>query len=329
MQVKQRRWLLNVGGIILSILFLYLCFHSLDAQAIKQTFFISRPWLLVVVVLLNVLLLVVRTYIWDLLIRPLARLPFWTLFDLMHVGYMANNLLPLKAGEFFRASFISKKWKLNYTQVLTTVGLEKYFEGFALLILFVIVALNLSIPVWIKTGALVLGMMLVSIQILLISLWKQKIDLSKWEKKHPLIYHPIKFFYHIGEGSQTLRSGSSFLTLLSWGMLTWGIQWVMLRLIEVAFHLQVNPFVTFFVIIAINLAISLPSAPGNLGTFELATVLAYTSQGVDRVTALGVAFYFHFLQIIPVTLIGLYYYFRWGIRMRELEHAVETKAETL
>jgi hypothetical protein len=329
MKANQKRFVLNIGGIILSVLFLYLCFHSLDAQAIKQAFLIPHPWVLLGVVLLNVLLLVIRTYIWDLLLRPLTRLPFWTLFDLMHVGYMANNLLPLKAGEFFRASFVSKKWKLNYTQVLTTVGLEKYFEGFALLILFLFVAINLSLPVWIKMGALILGVILVFVQILLIMLWKQKIDLTKWESRPPFLYHFIKFFYHIGEGSQPLRSGTSFLMLLGLGMLTWVVQGAMLRMIEYAFQIHMDPFVTLFAMIAINLAISLPSAPSNLGTFEYATVLAYTSQGLIKGTALGIAFYFHFLQIIPVTIIGLYYYFRWGIRLKELEQAVETKVEAI
>ncbi len=51
--------------------------------------------------------------------------------------------------------------------------------------------------------------------------------------------------------------------------------------------------------------------------------------GMDKPTALGIAFYFHFLQVIPVTLVGLFYYFRWGIRLKELGGAVEQQAEMI
>src|SRR5436190_3146249 len=174
MSPKQKRALVNLIGIVLSVLFLYLCFHSLDREALKQAFLLPKPWLLALVLALNLLLMTVRTRLWSLLLRTLKTLPFWTLFDLLHVGYMANNLLPLKAGEFFRASFVSKKWSLPYTQVLTTVGLERFFPGYTLILILLVVAEFLNLPLWIRTGAYVTGGILVGVQVGLLILWKKK-----------------------------------------------------------------------------------------------------------------------------------------------------------
>ncbi len=329
MSPKQKRQIVNLLGIFLSALFLYLCFRSLDLHALRQVFLLPRPWLLSGVILLNFAFMAIRTVMWSMLLKPIQPLPFWTLFDVLHLGYMANNLLPLKAGEFFRASFVSKKWSLPYTQVLTTVGLERYFSGFSLILILLVVSGFLQIPVWLKTGAYVLGAILLGVQISLIILWKKKPNLENWEHRHPAIYRTIEFLFHVGEGSQPLRSFKSFFLLILLGFATWLTQAGMLILIEEAFQIHVGFFGTFFVLIAVNLAIALPSAPSNIGTFEFATVLAYTWLQVDKASALGIGFYFHFLQVIPITLVGLFYYFRWGIRLKDMEKAVEEKAVTL
>jgi glycosyltransferase 2 family protein len=264
-----------------------------------------------------------------LLLQPLGAPPFEMLFDILHLGYMANNLLPLKAGEFFRASFVSKKFKIPYAQVLTTVGLERYFAGFSLILILLVVAGTLHLPVWIKTGAYVMGAVLLGVQLVLIVIWKKALRLEDWEHRHPFIYHIVEFLFHIGEGSQPLRSFKSFISLNGLALLTWLTQAAMLKIIERAFHVPLGIFPSLFVLIAINLAIALPSAPGNLGTFELAAVLAYSFLGVEKPIALGIGFYFHFLQVIPVTLVGLFYYVRWGIRLKDVEQAVEEKAEAI
>lgn len=325
MTSKRKRHIYNAIGISLSALFLYLCFHSLDRAALKQAFALPYPWFLMGVVILNFVLMVFRTQIWNVLLRPTKDIPYWTLFDLLHIGYMANNLLPLKAGEFFRASFVAKKWKLPYTQVLTTIGLERYFYGFSLILVFFWVTVFLQVPVWIKSGAYVVAAVLIGVQVSLTILWKTKPNLEKWEKRHPLIYRGIEILFHIGEGSQPLKSGKSFFNLLFLGLITWVIQAVMLKIIEMGYGLDLSWSSTLFVMVAINLGTALPSAPGNLGTLELAAVLGYTFVGLDKATALGIGIYFHFLQAIPITFVGLFYYFRWGLRFRDMEKVAEEK----
>jgi hypothetical protein len=327
MSPKQKRYLYNTGGILLSVLFIYFCVHSLKNEDLSRVFSVPRPWYLLAVVALNGVLMALRTYLWMLLLSPIKALPFGTLFDILHVGYMANNLLPLKAGEFFRSSFVAKKWQLPYARVLTTVGLERFFAGLSLLLIFFAITFWLELPLWLKSGAYSLMGVLMAVQVWLWILWVRKPDLQKWKERHPLIYHFIKVMDHIEKGSSVLKNPRAFFVLLLLGLLGWCCQAYMLRLIESAYQITLPWPATLFVLVAINLAISLPSAPSNLGTFEFAAILAYSFVGIDKATGLGIALFFHFLQVIPVTLIGLFYYWRWGIRFKDIERAAEDGLE--
>jgi uncharacterized protein (TIRG00374 family) len=321
MQPKTKRRIANWIGILLSASFLYFCFRSLDAAALKRAFFLPHPWWLLAVVVLNFILMGQRALLWACLLKPLGSLPFWGLFDVLHIGYMANNLLPLKVGEFFRASFVAKKWSLPYAQVLTTVGLERFFPGFTLICLLFLTASELKIPGWILTGAYVLGGVLLGVFAMLVLVWFRRPDLEKWRKRHRVLFRIFEFFDHIGEASQPMKSPKSFLWMTFLALVGWALQVVMLVCVERAFGVHVGWMGATFVLVAINFAISLPSAPGNLGTFELAAVLAYTWLGLDKGTSLGIGFYFHFLQVIPVTLLGLFYYFRWGLQLKDMERS--------
>jgi len=327
MSPRQKRYLYNFLGVIFSGFFLYFCFYSLDWTQLKEAFSLPNPWLLWGAMAFNFPVMGLRTEVWRQLLNPIHRLPFWTLFDILHLGYMANTLLPLKAGDFFRASFIAKKWKSPYTQVLTSVGLERYFMGFSLLIIFLVVASFLEIPLWIKSGAYFMAAILIGVQAALFVLWKKKPDLNKWKKRHPIIYRSIETLAHIGEGSQPLKSGRSIFLLTFYSLLGWCGQLLMLKVIEISFGVQLNWLSTAFVVTAVNLAAAIPSAPGNIGTFEFAAVLAYTFLGLDKATGLGIGIIFHILQAIPITLIGLFYYFRWGLRFKDMERSAEDGLE--
>lgn len=314
--LRQLPWL-RISGLLLSGLFLYYCFHTLSWAELRSAFAIPHPWLLAVAALGNLAVLGFKTWVWRILLKPAAELPFGFLFEAQHVGCMANVLLPLKAGEFLKAGVVKKRYGVPYTQALTSIGLERYLAGFSLVLLALGLALVFPLPAWIKTGALVMTLVLIAVQTGLFLLWQRHPDLEKWRTRHPWLYRLFQALAHIGEGSQALRSWRTFTWLVCLSMLVWISEIAMLKVLELAYGLELSWAAPVLVLVAINLAIALPSAPGNLGAFEIATVLAYTGLGLDKATALGIAVYFHFLQILPVTALGLFFYFRWGLRAKD------------
>ncbi|MCE9626153.1 MAG: flippase-like domain-containing protein [Deltaproteobacteria bacterium] len=316
---KNSRWV-HAAGLLLSGIFLYLCFRSLKWEDVERALSAPRPWLLIVAILGNFVVLGFKTLVWKILLDPQAKISFVYLFEVQHVGCMANVLLPLKAGEFLKASLISKKCGISYARVFTSVAVERYLAGFSLVLLAALLAIFFPLPAWIKTGAATLSAILLAIQIGLFFLWKRQPNLKKWENRRPWIHRAFKILSQIGEGSQAIRSGRSFFLLTLLSMLVWLAEVVMLKLVEAAFGLELSWIAPILVLIAINLTIALPSAPGNLGSFEFAAVLAYTSLGVAKPLALGIALSFHLIQILPVTVIGLFFFFLWGFRMQEFKN---------
>ena len=63
-----------------------------------------------------------------------------------------------------------------------------------------------------------------------------------------------------------------------------------------------GPSVTVFA--CVNLAIVLPSTPGNVGAQEAGAALALIALGVDRETAVAFALVYRAVQWLPVTLAG-------------------------
>jgi uncharacterized membrane protein YbhN (UPF0104 family) len=59
------------------------------------------------------------------------------------------------------------------------------------------------------------------------------------------------------------------------------------------------------------IAVSIPSAPGLIGTFQFFSVAALALFGVDEGHAFGFSLIFQFSQFLPITLIG------WFLLLRE------------
>jgi hypothetical protein len=75
----------------------------------------------------------------------------------------------------------------------------------------------------------------------------------------------------------------------------------------------------------IALAVSVPSAPGFFGPFELAAKLVLADMwGMDASHAIAMAGGFHIAGFIPVTLIGIYYARHIHLSLSEVKESEET-----
>jgi glycosyltransferase 2 family protein len=71
----------------------------------------------------------------------------------------------------------------------------------------------------------------------------------------------------------------------------------------------------------VGLGVSIPSAPGYVGVYHAAAVLAVDLFGVPRSAAVGYALLFHASQILPVTLVGWLYLLREQMSLGEATRA--------
>jgi uncharacterized membrane protein YbhN (UPF0104 family) len=68
----------------------------------------------------------------------------------------------------------------------------------------------------------------------------------------------------------------------------------------------------------VALGVAVPSAPGFFGVFEACAIIGLAVYGVPREAAVSWAIGYHILSFIPITSIGLWYFARLGLHLRDL-----------
>jgi uncharacterized membrane protein YbhN (UPF0104 family) len=76
--------------------------------------------------------------------------------------------------------------------------------------------------------------------------------------------------------------------------------WALFR----AVHLELPMLAGWTVMAFVGFGVSIPSAPGYIGVWHAASVLALSMFGVAQAPAFGYAILYHASQFVPITLIG-------------------------
>jgi uncharacterized protein (TIRG00374 family) len=114
-------------------------------------------------------------------------------------------------------------------------------------------------------------------------------------------------------GLESLRSPFNVLMVFFTSVLIWlfetGKYWFVMH----AFNFHVSFFALMLMNGIVNLATTIPSAPGYIGTFDAPGIAVLTAYGVDQATAAGYTLVLHVALWLPITLLGGYFLAREGI----------------
>ena len=133
---RFRLWI----GIIISILCLYIAFQGLHFGDFWQVIQSVNYWWIIPSVMVYTLAVVIRTWRWRSMLRPIADVPLRRLWPVVVIGYMGNNMYPARAGEVLRSYVLRRREGISMSASLATVVLERLFDGLIML-LFVFVTL--------------------------------------------------------------------------------------------------------------------------------------------------------------------------------------------
>src|SRR5262245_3441295 len=96
------RWKLWLG-IAVSLVLLWFAFRGVDLDEVGRAFASVRPGWVVLVFLSLPLRFWLTAVRWQVLLPPDKPIPVHRLFGITLIGFMANNVLPARIGEFVRA----------------------------------------------------------------------------------------------------------------------------------------------------------------------------------------------------------------------------------
>ena len=273
--------------------------------------------------------LFIRAQRWRVFLQGVGVPPLRPLVSATNIGFLANMVLPLRIGEVVRPVLLSRRAALPISGVLASVLLERIFDMFTILFLFgVSVSLvDVSDQVrhwgWMLTGLAVA----VAAVIVLIRLQERlALRIARWiadllpERAGA---HAYGFAEGFVKALEMLDSPLAYLRAFAWSLYLW----VVISLVYVfgfwAFHLDVEPLRGGLVLTTlVAIAVSVPSAPGFIGAFQLGCVIGLRIFGVPESPALAYSIIVHLTQFVGCIAAGLYSMWTESISLREVE-AVE------
>jgi hypothetical protein len=297
-------------------------------------------WLLGLAVAIATSNYLLRAMRWELLLRPIS--PGTSLrsrFAAVNIGFMANNLLPVRAGEFFRPYALSRMEPVSVSGAFGSLVVERFLDMLSIAaLLFVALAApgfpedprvwELSLGVWVQGIVILLGALLAAMALLLLfprPLVRivERATVILPGKLGRLVVDVLAAFL---EGLKVLQRPGLLIQAILWSLAVWLYQSLAFWVAFMAFGIHVGYDAALFVNAAVALTVAAPAAPGFIGTFHAGVKAGLRVYGVPAASTTALAFGFHLGGFIPVTLIGLYYAWRLGFSLGEVKES-ESRVE--
>lgn len=250
------------------------------------------------------------------------------------IGYMANNVLPLRAGEVVRVYTAARRLRdanaMSATQAFwlaaATLVIERVLDSLALVLILAVLVFITPVPTGVQWAAgVLLAVDIVGVAVLVTVARAPQLArrvLARLTRRWPRAEHAaLGIFETALRGLDGIRTPAHAIRIAAWTPIIWALPaaaaWAMLR----AFHLEL-PLLAGWVIIAfVGIGISVPSAPGYLGVFHFAAKLALDVFGVAPSTAVAYALIYHASGAVPITLVGWLYLLREHVSLGDVRRA--------
>ncbi len=287
-------------GLAISAVCVWTVVHGIEWAAVGDA--LRRTNLLLTLPALGFLALVflLRALRWQRLVAPIMVLPLRPFWSASLIGFMANDILPLRLGEVVRGYALAHLTAVSVSTALATSLLERVWDTVTVGIVALFTASQFPLPPWVaRTNWTVL---LVSVMLLIAGVW-----LARQEQRQ-LPWLPARFAVvaeRFLSGFRSLQSFSALAWVIGLSFAIWfalvGYYWVLLHACGFTLPFSAALLVMVFTVIAA----AVPAAPGFVGTFQYAVVLALSFFSVPKAEALGFSIIAHLMQLIPVIIAGL------------------------
>jgi len=235
-----------------------------------------------------------RALLLRVLLKPIRVVGVGRIFHYNLASTAASNLFPARAGELLRVWLFKAREQVAATTMLAVSLLEKLFDVIALLVL------AAPIPVLLPGLPSSVAHAIGGVVVLGVLGTLAAVGVSQW--RPALTEGILPRFAH---GTHALRGPKNVLLALVFVVAAWlvdaGEVWLVLAAVGV--HLPWGA--PLLVLVILNVAIAVPTTPAQIGAFELGGVAALALLGVPGGRALAFALLYHFMQVVPVTLLGL------------------------
>ncbi|MCP4678262.1 MAG: flippase-like domain-containing protein [Deltaproteobacteria bacterium] len=270
------------------------------------------------------------------LLRSIGVVPLSRAYRYICVGFLVNNVMPLRMGEVVRIGGIARSSNLGFASVAGGLAVERLLD-MVFAALFGLVAIIIApmsddfrnavlVPdstmaatfEGIRTAVFFIGPGMVAILIFFMFIARQnlkKLDASKHGRITVFVWNLVIRF---AEGFGMLGTWRGVLGAFALSSLIWTSVIAVMLLRLAAFDLPPSLPIVFVLVFSLGLSVALPSAPGYVGVYHAAAAMALMLFGVEEEVALGFAIFSHFTDILPGNILGMGSMAIEGLSFRDL-----------
>lgn len=328
----MKRWQFWLG-LVISAVFMWIALRGLQLDDVWQALRGAKYLWLLPGVAAYMLAVAARAWRWHYLLRPLKHVPTRTMFPIVAIGYMGNNIYPARAGEVLRAYVLRRRESIPVSASLATIIVERAFDGMVMLG-FVFLTLprlasvtadsrfagsiqNLALWGAVAFSAFVLLFLLMAL------FPEPTLRVTAWllDRLTPATIRDraLNLAERFVGGLESLRSPGDVGMVFISSIVIWLLETVKYWFVLHAFPFTVSFFALMLMNGIVNLATTIPSAPGYVGTFDAPGIAVLEAFGVPGGLAAGYTLVLHAALWLPITLLGLYFMARESLSWERVQ----------
>lgn len=319
-----------VIGLALGVFLLWFLFKDTDWAELWQAIVDAEwTWLLLTQVPILVSFFT-RVQRWSYIVRATGPVRFRHLFSATQIAFLVNFVLPARLGELVRPLVLSRLAKRPFTQCLAMAALDRVADLVGLLAVLIVATLSfhpvgdirLPAAIWeeplpaglIRSGALgtlavISGVVLVFVLLYVNTRLVLRLSdaiIGMGSARAATYVHGM--LEHFAQGMHVFRSVGDLVKTCFFSLITWACFLAAYQFTLEAFGIDAPWYTVFVMVGLLAVAISLPSAPGGFGLFQLAIVATFAMLGLDipMAKALAVSLVAHMINLVPIAVAGIY-----------------------
>lgn len=329
--LTPRRVATSLAGLVLAIGLLWWALRGVHLADVLHHIRSARPGPLLAAVVLATLTFPLRVVRWRLLLRyedgrTIPPAPLW---HAVAIGFMANNLLPFRAGELVRLLVATRLAEVRFSAALSSLAVERIFDGLTVLGFMGLALLASDLPPDVAiggvpvahaaqvAGAMVTVALLGAILVVAFPLAAERL-VRRVLPAGALADRVVRLIEGLRQGLSALRSPALLAGVVFWSLVIWFLNAYAFYAGFKAFGISVDLLGAFLLQGILILGISVQLTPGYVGQFEAAIVAALTLYGVPNDLASSYAIAFHGASFLPIVLLGAWSLARTPVALADL-----------
>ena len=337
--MKQR---MMIGfGIVVSIVLLGFALRDVSASELLEHLGHANLWWLLAATAAATVTFALRAIRWRVLLLPVSTdVSFRSRWATICIGFMANNVIGARVGEFARAAALSRVEPVGVSPILASLVVERLLDG--------IVTVGLLLPAYFVIGPerlaaagpladVLTGFVVIvgaGIVVAAAMVWFPGPLLSlveRFSKRLPekLAGRIVAILESFIDGLGILRRGRILVAAFAWSLIVWVWNAFSFYLGFLSFGI-VEPGMTGAMLLQsiISLFVALPSTPGFFGPFEFGARVGLELYGVEPSRIISFAASYHIATFIPVTILGIWYMRVLGLTRDEIRRSADQAGES-